>query len=359
MKRINQSTIKFNILFLIGIMMWMSACDSPDEESPEIDIASPVSVIQVKPDGLSRYTIATGNAMADKELEMKSKLGGEFILSNHPDYNRPYKLGDRVKEGQPFLEINDPEYVNGISLETKIMNLELAQKTYERQKSVFEKGGVTERELQDAELQVTTAKNNLEDAKLKLAKMKMAIPMSGIIVEFPNLTPKGTIDAGQTLGKIMNYSRMHIDINLPENTMQEIKKGQQVQLTNYSIPDDTLSGKITEISPAIDVETRTYLAKVRFSNPKLLIKPGMFMKTLIKVRQKDGIIIIPKEIIISDQKGKRVFVVEENTAIERIIETGIENEDMVEVISGLEPNDRLVVKGYETLRNKSKVKVLK
>lgn len=157
----------------------------------------------------------------------------------------------------------------------------------------------------------------------------------------------------------MDYSKMYIDVNLPENTMNEIKIGQGVQITNYSVPDDTLSGKITEISPVIDINTRTYLAKVRFNNSKLLIRPGMFVKTLIKVREKNGIIIIPKEIIISDQNGKRVFVVEENTAYERIIETGIENDDMIEVISGLEVNERLVVKGFETLRDKSKVKVLK
>lgn len=340
-------------------MLTLFACDNPEEESPSIDIAAPVSVIQIKSDNLSRFSIATGNAMADKEMEMNAKLSGEFLLKNHPAYNRPYKLGDRVKAGQPFMEIVDEEYANSISLELKEMNLELAEKTYQKQQSIFEKGGVTESELKNAELQVITAKNDLENAKIRKEKMKMEIPISGVIVEFPHYTPKSIIQQGAPLGKIMDYSKMYIDVNLPENTMNEIKIGQGVQITNYSVPDDTLSGKISEISPAIDVNTRTYLAKVRFSNPKLLIRPGMFVKTLIKVREKNGIIIIPKEIIISDQNGKRVFVVEENTAYERIIETGIENDDMIEVISGLEENERLVVKGFETLRNKSKVKVLK
>ena len=340
-------------------MLTVFACDQAEEEGPRIDIAAPVSVIQIKTDQISRFTIATGNAMANKEMEMQAKLGGEFVLKNHPKYNRPYKLGDYVKAGQPFMEIVDREYVNAISLESKIMNLELAEKTLVKQKSVFEKGGVTEREVQNAELQVATAKNDLENANLRLEKMKMDIPISGVIVEFPHYTANSTIQQGAPLGKIMDYSRMYIDVNLPENTMSEIKVGQGVQLTNYSVPDDTLSGKITEISPAIDINTRTYLAKVRFSNPRLLIRPGMFVKTLIKVKQKNDIITIPKEIIISDQRGKRVFVVEENTAFERIIQTGIENDDMIEVLDGLEENERLVVKGFETLRDKSKVKVLK
>jgi len=358
-KKIKQTIVKNHIYLIAIILLTLFSCDQPEDESPRIDIAAPVSVIQVKADQLSRYTIATGNAMANKEMEMNAKLGGEFILKNHPRYNRPYKLGDRVKVGQPFMEIKDKEYVNAISLESKEMNLQLAEKTYQKQISVFEKGGVTERELQNAELQVTTAKNDLENAQIRLDKMKMSIPITGVIVDFPNYTPNSIIQQGTFLGKIMDYSKMYIDVNLPENTMNEIKIGQAVQLTNYSVPDDTLSGKITEISPAIDISTRTYLAKVRFSNPNLLIRPGMFVKTLIKVKQKDNIIIIPKEIIISDQLGKRVFVVEENTAVERIIETGIENDNMIEVVSGLEENERLVVKGFETLRNKSKVKVLK
>lgn len=351
--------MKKHIYLLVFASLTFFACDEPEGESPQIDIAAPVSVIQVKTDDLSQYTIATGNAMANKEMEMTAKLGGEFVLKNHPKYNRPYKLGDRVKAGQPFMEVKDKEYVNAISLESKKMNLDLAEKTLKKQQSVFEKGGVTERELQNAELQVTTAKNDLENAEIRLEKMAMDIPISGVIVDFPHYTPNSVIQQGAPLGKIMDYSRMYIDVNLPENTINEIKIGQGVQITNYSVPDDTLSGKITEISPAIDVSTRTYLAKVRFSNPKLLIRPGMFVKTLIKVKQKKDILTIPKEIIISDQKGKRVFVVEENTAFERIIETGIENEDMIEVISGLEANERLVVKGFETLRDKSKVKVLK
>ncbi len=358
-KKLKFNIVKDHIYLLVFFFLVLMSCNQQEEETPTIDIAAPVSVIKVETDQLSRYTVATGNAMADKEMEMKAKLGGEFRLKNHPEYNRPYKLGDRVKAGQPFMEIEDKEYVNSISLASKKMNLELAEKTLLKQKSVFEKGGVTEREVQDAELQVTSAKNDLENAQIRLEKMKMTIPISGVIVEFPHYTPNSIIEQGAPLGKIMDYSKMYIDVNLPENTMSEIKIGQAVQLTNYSVPDDTLSGRITEISPAIDVSTRTYLAKVRFNNGRLIIRPGMFVKTLIKVKQKNDIIIIPKEIIISDQSGKRVFVVEDNTAVERIIQTGLENDDMIEVVSGLKENERLVVKGFETLRNKSKVKVLK
>lgn len=348
---------QLSLSVLVLLTLW--ACNQPEEESPSIDLAAPVSVIDVATSSLSRHTIATGNAMAEKEMEVTSQIAGKYKVKNHPSYNRPFKLGDRVKAGQAFVEIEDKEYVNGISLESKKMNLDLAKQEYEKQKSVYDKGGVTLRELRNSELQMTNAQNELENAEIRLEKMKIDIPISGVIVKLPHYTPNSQIQQGSSLATIMNYSKMYVDVSLPENTMTEIKTGQKVQITNYSLPNDTLIGTVTEISPAIDVNTRTYLGKVRFSNPKLLIRPGMFIKTLIKVNQRDDIIVIPKEVIISDQRGKRVFVVKENTAFERIIETGIENEDMIEVVSGLEVNERLVTKGFETLRNKSKVKVLK
>ncbi len=351
--------MKKQLSLSVLVLLTLFACNQPEEESPSIDLAAPVSVIDVTTSSLSRHTIATGNAMAEKEMEVTSQIAGKYKLKNHPAYSRPFKLGDRVKAGQAFVEIEDKEYVNGISLESKKMNLDLAKQEYEKQKSVYDKGGVTLRELRNAELQMTNAQNELENAEIRLEKMKIDIPISGVIVKLPHYTPNSQIQQGNSLATIMNYAQMYVDVSLPENTMTEIKTGQKVQITNYSLPNDTLIGTVTELSPAIDINTRTYLGKVRFGNPKLLIRPGMFIKTLIKVNQKDDIIVIPKEVIISDQRGKRVFVVKENTAFERIIETGIENEDMIEVISGLEVNERLVIKGFETLRNKSKVKVLK
>lgn len=351
--------MKKQIHILLFALMSIWACNQQEEESPTVDLAAPVSVMEIKTASLSRHTIATGNAIAEKMMDLNASIGGKYTMKNHPSLNRPFKLGDRVKVGQAFVEIEDKEYVNGIGLESVKMNLDLAKQEYEKQKSVYDKGGVTLRELRNAELQLSQAQNDLESAEIRLEKMKIDFPITGVIVELPHYTQNSQIQQGAALAKIMDYSTMYVDVSLPENTMTEIKTGQKVQITNYSLPNDTLIGTVTEMSPAIDVNTRTYLGKVRFNNPKLLIRPGMFVKTLIKVNQKNDIIVIPKEVIISDQRGKRVFVVNENTAFERIIETGLENDEMIEVVSGLEENERLVIKGFETLRDKSKVKVLK
>ena len=85
----------------------------------------------------------------------------------------------------------------------------------------------------------------------------------------------------------------------------------------------------------------------------------MFVKTEIVVAQADSAIVIPKDIILSKRRGKTVFVVERGVAQERAIRTGLENPSEVEVVRGLRPDERLVIKGFETLQNRSKVKIIR
>jgi RND family efflux transporter MFP subunit len=150
-----------------------------------------------------------------------------------------------------------------------------------------------------------------------------------------------------------------MDVQLPEKYISVIKPGQIVKLTNYTIPEDTIIGSITQLSPAINADTRTFKGNIYINNPKLILRPGMFVKADIITSHKDSVIVIPKSIILSRQRGKTVFIVDRGLAAERIIETGLENISDVEVRRGLIKNERIVTSGFETLSNRSKVKIIK
>jgi RND family efflux transporter MFP subunit len=124
------------------------------------------------------------------------------------------------------------------------------------------------------------------------------------------------------------------------------------------MPKDTLKAQIGELSPVVNTETRTFKGKVLINNADLKLRPGMFVKADIEIDRRDSVIIIPKEIILSGARGKTVYVVERSNSQARIIKTGLENEKMVEVTDGLRRSDRIVTKGYETLRDRAKVKII-
>ena len=85
----------------------------------------------------------------------------------------------------------------------------------------------------------------------------------------------------------------------------------------------------------------------------------MFVKADLVINSAENTVVIPKDIIVTRNRTRTVFVVERGVAYERTITTGLESADRVEVISGLEPGESVVSKGFETLRDKSRVKVLR
>jgi RND family efflux transporter MFP subunit len=206
---------------------------------------------------------------------------------------------------------------------------------------------------------VINARHDLESAKLNLEKTEIKAPFDGVIVSLPHYTPGVKLEQGKPVVGLMDYSRMYMDINLPESVIGYIKPDQPVHITHYTFPEDTLKGVISELSPAISMETRTFKGKILIANDKLILRPGMFVKADIVVDNAENSIIIPKELIQSNRNRKYVYIIEKNTAIRRNIRTGLEDESNVQVVSGLKENDNLVIRGFETLRDKSKVKIQK
>jgi RND family efflux transporter MFP subunit len=346
------------LLLLVGIVAITVSCNNqPQSESTEL--AVPVSVENVKLQSISQYINTTGTAKAIYETTLTSEIAGAYHLMNNPATGKPFKLGDRVKEGQVIIQLEDDEYVNGIALESKKLNLEIAADEYEKQKSLYDKGGVTLRELRNSEVSTTNAKYDFESAEIRLAKMKVVAPFAGVIVELPYYTNGTRVTAGQSMVSLMAYDKMYMEINLPEKSITDIKVGQEVLVSSYTVVEDTLKGLVSELSPMISTETRTFGGKIQINNPDLKLRPGMFVRADIITDHKDSVIVIPKNIILSGNRGKYVFVVGRNSsADDRRISTGIENQDYIEITEGLNRNDRLIIKGFETLRDNSKVKVI-
>ncbi len=346
------------ILIVIVILSAFVACNE-EEKDLNKDISVPVSVIDVKLKSIKKYISTTGTVNPVKEGNMKAEISGKYRLLTNPATGKPYALGDRVKEGKEIIIIEDKEYENNIKISSLELRLDISKQVFEKQKSLFEKGGVTQSELKNAEIEYVNAKYSYDDALIRLQKMKVKAPFSGVIVELPYYTQQTKVEANTNLFKLMDYKELYMEINLAEKSITQIKTGQTVRIMNYTIPNDTLTGIISQISPAVDPDTRSFKAKVSISNPNLLLRPGMFAKGEIVVASLDSAIVIPKEIILSKQKGNTVFVINKRLAEERIINLGLENPEEVQVVSGLEVNEKLVIKGFETLRNRSKIKVVK
>lgn len=343
---------------LFSLWLVLYSCGG-NQDSSSSETTTPVWVEEAQPRTIEEYVTTTGTAKAAKTTELKSEITGNYVLQRNPKTGKPFQLGDVVEEGTVIIRLENKQHENEVQLESKKLQVEITEKEWEGQKTLLEKGGATQKDVNTAESSFINAKLALENAYLTLGKMSVKAPFKGVIVSLPYYTPDVEVANGQTMVGIMDYSKMYVETQFPENTMPKLKVGQKVHITNYNIKSDTLKGELTQLSPAINEETRTFSGYILIDNPQLKLRPGMFARADVVTVRKDSVLSIPKDIVTTRRGNKIVFTVDRSAAAEKTIKTGINDNKYVEVVKGLEKGDRVVVKGYEWLRDRSKVKVMK
>jgi len=347
------------IIFPILLLMTLSGCkEERIDMSSESTIPVRVEALQLK--SIKEYVTATGTVFAAKEMILNLEQAGYYQLQTNPRTGRPFAMGDNVLSGEKLVILTNPEYVNSIAIDSKKLNFESSERELSKQKAIYDKGGITLSELTSAEHALIDAGYTYENAKLSLAKLEIKAPFSGIIVNLEHYTQNQWLPAGSSTVTIMDYSTLFSDVTLPGKEMTRVSRNQQATVTNFSSAVNTLDARIDQISPALDPASRMFKLRLKIPNPNLYFKPGMFVKADIIVNEKDSTLVIPKDIIVERRGRKTVYVVVRGGfAQERRLQTGMENPDEIEVIEGLQENDSLVIEGFETLRNNSRVNVLK
>jgi membrane fusion protein, multidrug efflux system len=356
MKSYRNSLIIF--LFSGFALLAVNGCKNQQTDAAT-EVAVPVSVLDIRLSSIEEFIETNGTVYPTREVELKSEMSGKYLLQNNPRTGRPWSLGDRVNAGDLIVKFDDAEYVNGIQIDSKKLNVEVATNAYNQEKSLFDKGGVTQVELKSSESSLINARYTYAAAELQMAKMLVKAPFEGVIVDLPFYTIGNKLTTGISLVKIMDYKKLYMEFQLPEKDLIHISVNQKVRVLNYALPDDTLYGLISQLSPAISPDTRNFKGALTILNDDLKLRPGSYIKAEIITQRKDSTIVIPKSIIVSRQRGKTVYIIDQNTAMERVITTGLENPDSVEIIKGLQKNERVVIQGFETLGNRSKVKIVR
>ncbi|MBN2805746.1 MAG: efflux RND transporter periplasmic adaptor subunit [Prolixibacteraceae bacterium] len=345
------------VIILVALTVF-AACKN-QEETQGADVSVPVKVIDVVRKPIFNTLEINGTVSPTGTIDLSTLAEGLYRLKNNPLTGKPYRMGDKVRKGDVLVELDNPEYLLSIRIEARKLDLENARQEYEKQQSLFDKGGVTQRELKNSELSYLNAKYDYDNALLQMEKLSVIAPFNGVVVDLPYLTPQVKVASGTKVAQIMDYSTLMMNAEFPEKFISTVSVGQEAFVTNYNLKDDTLKAVITELSPAINEASRTFKGVMKVSNPELIMRPGMFVKAEIVVEKRDSAIVIDRDLVQDKRRGKVVFVVERNTATEKRINTGIETDDEVEITSGLEPGEKLVVEGYEMLSNRTKVKVQK
>jgi cobalt-zinc-cadmium efflux system membrane fusion protein len=191
------------------------------------------------------------------------------------------------------------------------------------------------------------------DSKPGLASVfSLTSPISGIVVE-RNATIGATVGSDATLFKIIDISRVWIDANVFEKDLERVRRGQEVKVTVPAFPGSTFSGRVTLISSVVDPESRSVKVRTEVPNPEGRLKPDMFANVEIITDVHRTAISIPQTALLDDGGKKVVFVVAGSGYEKRAVTVGIQSNDHVEILEGLEAGDKVVVKGNYLLLQQS------
>jgi len=343
---------------IVAATLLFVSCRS-EVSTQSADVSVPVKVSEVGRKPIYNTLTINGTVKPTGSVELSTETEGYYHLNKNPRTGQPYKMGDIVKKGEKIITLENEEYLLSIRIDTKKLDMENAKQELEKQQSLYDKGGVTQRELKNVEVSYLNSKYDYENAQFQSNKLFVLAPLDGVIVSLPFVTDRAKLNSGTKALKVMEYATLLLNVQFPEKFISTITIGQEAFITNYNLKDDTLKAVVTELSPAISETTRTFDGVMKVSNPELKMRPGMFVKADIVIERHDSAVVISREIIQNRRGGKIVFVIDKNAAQERRIRTGIETDKEVEVVSGLIPGDQLVTEGYEMLSNRTKVKVQK
>lgn len=304
--------------------------------------------------------------------------------------------GSRVRKGQKLADLEsadideaEADYLKAQAdydnaRRTSVAEIKLAQATYDRTKMLYEKTITAGKNLQSAEhdLEVAqaTAANSLASTKAALtaarrhllilglkdsaidalankpslaAVFSLTSPIEGIVVE-RNATVGATVGTDANLFKIIDISRVWIDANVFEKDLQKVKLGQEVKVYVPAFPGTTFSGKVILVSSVVDPDTRTVKVRTEVPNPDARLKPDMFANVEIVTDLHRAAISIPQSAALTDGGKTVVFVADGNDYKKRVVTTGMQSSDRVEVIEGLKEGEKVVVKGNYLLLQQTK-----
>lgn len=337
---------------VVGVLLGAKAWWFPSEKSKEKGNkevkknATPVSVFVAGSAEVEDKLFASGTLLATEEAELKSEASGRVVLLNLPE-------GKTVKAGTLLLKVNDADLQAQLN-KTKVQ-IHLAQETEQRVRRLLQIEGSSRQELDNAVAALNALKADSAYLKAQIAKTEIRAPFDGVI-GIRSVSVGSYITPLLSVAKIQQIHPIKIDFSLPEKYTSLLKVGDEIRFKTETNAQGFV-GKIAVKDPEVDLATRSVRYRALSPNPKEILVPGAYVRVEIPLKKSEGQLFIPTEAVVPFLKGKKVFVVKDGLADEKVVETGLRTEEHIQILSGLEKGDSVVVSGNFQLKKGAAVKV--
>ncbi len=212
-------------------------------------------------------------------------------------------------------------------------------------------------QVQAAKATVQSSQAQVDVAKQAIADAEIRAPFTGRVSGKPAQSGQ-IVGANTTIARIIGAGGDYFDGDVPEDQITRIKTGSPVSISLTAIPGRAFTGHIAAISPLGSETGRLFSVRVTFDAPTPEIQPGMFARAAITLNVIKDAVMVPSTAVVTYKDHPAVFVLNGASAVRPSnVSIGLRKDDSVQITEGLKPGEQVVVKGQESLNEKSKVRV--
>ncbi len=365
MSKATKITILMSAVFCF--MLSFASCLQEKAEDKTTIETVPVTTTEVARKDLKRSLHLTGDIEPWKKVGVVPNISGKVT--------RIYvQEGDQVREGQLLAEL-DTEALRLQLEQAKAAvavakaNYEDAKRNKERMDILLKENAISEQQHEKIRLALEAAQTQLKQAEEALNLVQYQLDVSMMRAPFPGLITGKYINEGETINPmmpggpgvvmLMDISSVKIRVNIPERNFREIQSGLKTFVRVDAYPDEVFEGEVFIINPSANPVTRSFEVQVKVPNPQSKLKAGMFARVEIVVEEKAGVLAVPTDAILEEDDKNYIFVVaDDSRASKRQVKTGLQEKDLVEIISGLKLGEKIVLVGKEMLDDGSSINIV-
>ncbi len=308
----------------------------------------PVGVEPAVLGAISSYYTATATLEPNRQADILARVSGVILDLGAEE-------GDFVREGQSLLRIQEDEYRFRVTQSEAELNKQRSR--FDRVSRMFESDLVSAEDFEAARNDLKAAESAFGLAELQLSYARVLAPFDGRIVR-RYVDPGQTVSGGSILFTLVDLSRLLARVHVPSREFRRIQPDQPVELRLDS-GGQRLTGKIDLISPIIDPATGTIKVTVEVHDYPAGTRPGDFAEVGVVTDRRVDTVLAPRIAVFTDRGETIAFVAaQDSTAERRAVRTGYEDERFVEVLSGIEAGDLVVVQGQRSLRHGQPLRIL-
>ncbi|AOR22485.1 efflux RND transporter periplasmic adaptor subunit [Clostridium taeniosporum] len=291
----------------------------------------------------ANYNNTTSGSIESQKNQLESSL--KLAQLQYDEAKRNYDMYTTLYQADAISE--DQYKKIELNFNQAKQQLDVAQKSYttSTEKSIPQLQELAEKQLEQAKVAYEIASSNLD-------KLTLVSPVDGVITT-KNCDSNEMISQQQPAFIISSPNTLEVNINVAQADINKFSAGQDLEVI---IDGQTINGKVQYVPLVVDSKTSLYQIKILIDNSSNIFKAGMSAEVNLSLEKNENTITVPKKAVFEEDGKKYLYIVnDENRAIKTVVKTGIETSNNIEIKSGINSDDTVVVGGITLINDGSKV----